>query len=47
MRGKRRTQGLQKAKELEQKVQALEEAINVDVRTALISLMILSNSTSH
>jgi len=34
VRGKRRAQGLQKVKELERNVQALEEAIKVDVCTA-------------
>jgi len=34
VRGKRGAQGLQKVKELERNVQALEEAIKDDVRTA-------------
>ena len=48
MRGKRRAQGLQKMKELEKKVMALEDAIKVDVRTiSRMSRQTFFMSTSH
>jgi len=43
-RGKRRAEGLQKVKELERRVQALDEAIQVDVRTCFTFTL---NKYSH